>query len=130
MCAIIIMRLLIASNDTVLADILSLSMKESGYKVDQAHDGFEAIGCLQKVPYDVVILDTDMPGMNGAEVCEFIRSDNPDTYVIVRSRSCKSLGELRDGGADICFIKPYVYRGPSMVKNLGLPLPVKVWGLD
>jgi CheY-like chemotaxis protein len=101
------MRLLVVDDDPDVVDFLCSSMKESGYEVDEANDGTEAVERLQKVSYEVVIVDAIMPKMNGAEVCKFIKSRCPDIYVIGISGYPESLKKLKNEGADICFAKPF-----------------------
>jgi CheY-like chemotaxis protein len=45
--------------------------------------------------------------MNGAEVCKFIKSKSPTTYIIGTSGYSESLKKLKNEGADICFAKPF-----------------------
>jgi len=101
------MKLLVVDDDPSVVHILSLSMAESGYEVDEASDGVEAIELLQKNSYDVAIIDAIMPKMKGAEVCKFIKSHYPNIYVIGISGYPDSLKKLKNEGADICFTKPF-----------------------
>jgi DNA-binding response OmpR family regulator len=101
------MRLLVVDDDPSVVDILSFSMKESGYEVDEASDGAEAIELLQNNSYDIAIIDAVMPKMKGAEVCKFIKSHYPNMYVIGISGYPDSLKKLKNEGADICFTKPF-----------------------
>ena len=102
------MRLLVVDDDPGIVSILSLSLKEAGYEVDEANDGIEAVELLQNKSYDVAIVDAIMPKMNGAEVCKFIKSHYPDVYIIGISGYPDSLKKLKNEGADICFIKPFI----------------------
>ena len=101
------MRLLVADDEPNMVYFMTLLLKESGYEVDGAHDGIEAIERLQNSSYDVAIIDAIMPNMNGSEVCKFIKSHNPGTYIIGISGYPDSLKKLRNEGADICFTKPF-----------------------
>jgi len=101
------MRLLVVDDEPSVVIILSLSLKEFGYEVDGAHDGIEAVERLQNSSYDVAIIDAIMPNMNGSEVCKFIKSHNPSTYIIGISGYPDSLKKLKNEGADICFTKPF-----------------------
>ncbi|HYA13201.1 MAG TPA: response regulator [Syntrophales bacterium] len=101
------MRLLVVDDDPGIMNILCISLKESGYELDEANDGSEAVELLQNNLYDVVITDAVMPKMNGAEVCKFIKSHYPDTYTIGISGYPDSLKKLKNEGADICFTKPF-----------------------
>ena len=101
------MRLLVVDDDPSVVDFLSFQLKQSGYEVDEAHDGIEAVERFQNNSYDVAIIDAIMPRMNGAEVCKFIKSHFPTTYIIGISGYPDSLKKLKNEGADICFTKPF-----------------------
>ncbi|HYA15304.1 MAG TPA: response regulator [Syntrophales bacterium] len=101
------MRLLVVDDDPNVVNILSFSMKESGYEVDEANDGTEAIDLLQRNSYDIAIIDAIMPKMKGAEVCKFIKTHYPNIYVIGISGYPDSLKKLKNEGANICFTKPF-----------------------
>ena len=101
------MRMLVVDDDSNVVNILSSELKQSGHEVDEAHDGTEAVERLQNNSYDVAIIDAMMPKMNGAEVCKFIRSKSPTTYIIGMSGYAESLKKLKNEGADICFTKPF-----------------------
>jgi len=101
------MRLLIVDDEPNMVYLLSLLLKKSGHEVDGAHDGIEAIERLQNSSYDVAIIDAIMPNMNGSEVCRFIKSHMPSTFIIGMSGYPESLTKLKAEGADICFTKPF-----------------------
>ena len=101
------MRLLVVDDEPNMVNILSLSLTESGHEVDKANDGIEAVELLQNSSYDVAIIDAILPNMNGAEVCKFIKSHNPSTYIIGISGYPDFLKILKNKGADICLIKPF-----------------------
>jgi DNA-binding response OmpR family regulator len=101
------MKLLVVDDSPEIVEILSLFMEMSGYGVDGAHDGIEAVECLQHNSYDVVITDADMPRMNGIEVCKFLKEQFPGVYVIGMSGCYHTLNELKNAGADVCFSKPF-----------------------
>ncbi|HVO65158.1 MAG TPA: response regulator [Syntrophales bacterium] len=101
------MKFLIVDDEPNMVYFMSLLLRESGYEVDGAHDGIEAMELLDNNSYDVAIIDAIMPNMNGSEVCKFIKSHNLGTYIIGMSGYPDSLEELRNEGADICFTKPF-----------------------
>jgi DNA-binding response OmpR family regulator len=101
------MKLLVVDDYSEIVEILSCVMELSGYAVDEAYDGIEAIERLQNNSYDVVITDAEMPRMNGVEVCKFLKAQFPSVYVIGISGCYRSLKELKNAGADICFSKPF-----------------------
>ena len=101
------MKLLVVDDDLSVVNILSFELKQSGHEVDEAHDGIEAVERLRNNTYDVAIIDAVMPKMNGTEVCKFVKSLSPHTYIIGVSGYPDSLKKLKNEGADICFIKPF-----------------------
>jgi len=119
------MRLLVVDDDMAIVNLLSLLLKDFGYEVDPAYDGIEAIERFKSSLYDVAIIDDIMPNMNGSEVCKFIKSHYPNTYIIGISGYSESLKKLKNGGADICLIKPFsIEQIETAIKNQScLPLP-------
>lgn len=101
------MKLLIVDDCADIVNILSCFMKLSGHEADKALNGLEAAELLKNTSYDAVITDAEMPGMDGKELCGFIKSAFPAIYIIGISGSPQSLDELRIAGADICFSKPF-----------------------
>ena len=101
------MDILVVDDNSSIRYLVSSIMKLFGHGVDEAGDGFEAIQKLQKKPYDVVITDAEMPNVDGAEVCKFVRSETPGIYIIGISGCSSSLNGLKEAGADICLSKPF-----------------------
>jgi CheY-like chemotaxis protein len=82
-------KILIIDDDRVVASIYQNKFRTEGYQTETAADGESALEMLRKAPRDLVILDLSLPGMNGVEVLERIRSC-PETQalpVIVFSNS-------------------------------------------
>jgi len=101
------MKLLIVDDCVDIVNILSSFLELSGHEIDKALDGIEAAELLRSNSYDVVITDAEMPRMGGAELCRFIKSDFPATYVIGMSGSFQALNDFKAAGSDICFAKPF-----------------------
>jgi two-component system OmpR family response regulator len=62
------MRLLLVEDDRLLADELQTVLKASGYAVDRATDGENALYLGQSEDYDLVVLDLGLPGLGGIHV--------------------------------------------------------------
>ena len=101
------MKLLVVDDSPEVVEILSTILKLSGHGVDEAYDGSEAVKRLKENCYDAVITDAQMPGMGGVEVCNFLKSEFPNVYIIGISGSLRALEELKDAGAHICLPKPF-----------------------
>ncbi len=101
------MKLLVVDDSPAVVEVLSAILKMSGHGVDEAYDGIEAVSRLQDNWYDIVITDARMPGMDGVEVCKFLKSEFPGIYIVGMSGCSGALKELKDAGAHICLSKPF-----------------------
>ena len=102
------MRILLAEDDTLLADGLGRALRHSGYVVDWANDGKQADSWLADQAYDLAILDLGLPGLEGSEVLQRLRTRRQSTPVLILSAR-EALGErvrLLDLGADDYLVKP------------------------
>jgi CheY-like chemotaxis protein len=86
-------RILIVDDEknirTTLADIL----QDEGYQVSTAGTGERAVKMCQRTPYDVVLMDVRMPGIDGVEAFRRIRRERDDVRVIMMS--AYSVGEVQ-----------------------------------
>lgn len=103
------MRILVAEDDLDLRESLAEGLELEGYVVDTAARGDEADLMLFDVEYDLVVLDLNLPGMDGMEVLRRLRSGNKQTNVLILS----ARGELQDKidgldeGANDYMTKPF-----------------------
>jgi DNA-binding response OmpR family regulator len=102
------MRVLIVDDDLALTDVLSFTMRRAGYEVIPANDGKTAIERWEAESPDLIILDLNLPGMDGLEVCRQIRakSDIPIVILSVRDREEDIIAGLKSG-ADDYIVKPF-----------------------
>lgn len=77
------MRILIVDDNTTTADVVRFNLERNDHGVVVAHDGNKAWLFFQAEKFDCVIVDHTLPGMNGHELCEKIRSINADIPVIL-----------------------------------------------
>lgn len=71
-------RILITDDERDLVEMLAFSLGRRGYEIARAYDGLEAWERVKEEKFDLLILDLMMPGLDGWEVCRFIRkSDDP-----------------------------------------------------
>jgi CheY-like chemotaxis protein len=101
------MKCLIVDDNPDILSVLSSMVTYFGHIVDEAGDGLEAIQQLGNNRYDVVITDAEMPRIDGAKLCQHLKSQSPDTYIIGMSGSLAALRRLADAGADMCLPKPF-----------------------
>lgn len=76
-------KLLIVDDEADIALILKLQLEDAGYATVRARDGFEALACLAKERFSLVLLDIKMPRMDGIQVLEKVQAENPDQAVIM-----------------------------------------------
>ncbi len=78
-------RVLIAEDEKAISSVLGIKLENSGFKVDIANNGQEAIELLDKNIYDVVLLDLIMPLKNGFDVLEHLKNTVKKVLVLVSS---------------------------------------------
>ncbi len=103
------MRILLTEDDTSLAEALQFSLKQSGYAVDWVSNGARADQALRDSVFDLVILDLQLPKLDGYEVLRRLRQRNASLPVLILSGrenpEEKVLG--LDLGADDYLVKPF-----------------------
>jgi sigma-B regulation protein RsbU (phosphoserine phosphatase) len=68
------MKLLLVEDDTTTRLLLENLLQRQGYQVDSFVSGEEAVNACKKAPYDLAVLDWMLPGMDGIELCKWLRS--------------------------------------------------------
>ncbi|HTR68004.1 MAG TPA: response regulator transcription factor [Terriglobales bacterium] len=105
-------HLLIAEDDVPLAQFLKRGLEADKYSVNLVHDGESALQAAQTALYDLVILDLNLPKLDGLALLKQLRPAKPQLPVLVltgRSQLEDRVTAL-DGGADDCLIKPFSFR--------------------
>lgn len=95
-------------DDLELAEILTEYLEQFEFKVVTEDDPFKAVSILKLEPFDLVILDLTLPGMDGLEVCEAIR-ERQDVPIIISSARSDVSDKVKalELGADDYMPKPY-----------------------
>lgn len=104
-------RILVVEDDVPLANFLRRELQAESYHVDSAHDGQSAHESLLKDKYDLVLLDLNLPKLDGVGLLRVLRPSQPKLPVLVltaRSRVEDRVLSL-NSGADDCLIKPFSY---------------------
>jgi sigma-B regulation protein RsbU (phosphoserine phosphatase) len=81
--------LLVVDDDEMNRDMLSRRLRRKGYEVAVAEDGQRALEMIRQQPFDLVVLDIMMPGLNGLEVLEILRRDRPATVLPIIMASAR-----------------------------------------
>ena len=105
-------RLLIVDDEPALRKALRTSLSTSGFAVSEARNGEEALAALRQVPVDLVLLDINMPGLTGIDVCRKIRSGSAEIGIIMVTVREAEEDKVRalDAGADDFITKPFMLR--------------------
>ena len=123
------MKALVVDDDRVLADVVAFALRREGFDVIQAHTGPAAVErCASDLP-DLVVLDVNLPQMDGFEVCQRIReqSDTPIIMLTVRGDEDDVVHGL-GMGADDYISKPFsprqlVARAHAVLRRAGKAVP-------
>jgi len=131
-------KALIADDDRVLADVLAFTLRREGFQVIPAYDGEAALARWTEQRPDLVILDVNMPKLDGFTVCQRIReqADTPIILLTVRGEEDDIVKGLKLG-ADDYITKPFsprqlVARAQAVLRRagrLGVPAVRQVGGL-
>jgi two-component system, OmpR family, response regulator VanR len=106
------MRILVAEDERRLAGAIARGLRREGMAVDVTHDGESALVKARVIPYDVVVLDRDLPELHGDEVCRRLSGDERETKVLMLT-AADSLDDVVDGltlGADDYLPKPFEWK--------------------
>ena len=103
------MRLLIVEDEKQICDMVAKSLYGVGYEVDTCYDGEEALECILTEDYDLIVLDLNLPGMDGMEILRELRRENEETKVIILSARGQIADKVEglDAGANDYMEKPF-----------------------
>jgi DNA-binding response OmpR family regulator len=124
------MRVLVVEDHPRLALALAGGLRAEGFAVDLAFDGDEALTHVRVNRYDVVVLDRDLPGTHGDDVCRAIVAEHSGTRVLMLT-AASTIRDRIEGlglGADDYLPKPFdfaelVARIRALARRVAAPLP-------
>lgn len=105
-------KVLIVEDEPKVASFIKIGLEENGYKADIAYDGAAGAQAAIQNVYNAIILDLNLPHMNGYEVCKKVRLHNSDVPILMLT----ALGTTEDkllgfeSGADDYLVKPFEFR--------------------
>jgi DNA-binding response OmpR family regulator len=122
-------RVLVVEDQAKLATIVATGLRRAGMAVDVVFDGTDALEHTASTPYDVVVLDRDLPGVGGDEVCRTLAAGGSATRILMLT-GARTVGDRIEGlslGADDYLPKPFdfgelVARIRALVRRPGVAL--------
>jgi DNA-binding response OmpR family regulator len=124
------MRVLVVEDYEPMARAIVTGLRREGMAVDAVHDGGEALSHLALTRYDVVVLDRDLPGVPGDEVCRRMAADRSPSRILMLTAAGR-LSDRVEGlgmGADDYLAKPFDFpeltaRVRALGRRAAMPLP-------
>ena len=115
-------NVLVVDDEASLRKVIRLSLTASGFAVEEAGDGMEAVAAIGQRQFDMVLLDVNMPGLNGLETCRQMRALTPHVGIIILTVRDGEDDKVRalEAGADDYVTKPFPFR--ELVARLGAVL--------
>ena len=105
------MRILVVEDEQELCDVIAEGLELDGYAVDKSCNGTQACELLLTQMYDLVVLDLNLPGMDGLEILKELRAQNQEIKVLILSARAtvpdKVLG--LDAGGNDYLAKPFAF---------------------
>jgi DNA-binding response OmpR family regulator len=104
-------RVLIIEDEEDLAEAIARGLRRLGWAADVAFDGLEGLGKALVNDYDVLVLDRNLPGLHGDEVCRRLTQEGAQTRILMLT-AARSLRDRVDGldlGADDYLSKPFAF---------------------
>ena len=112
------MRVLVVEDDRSLAEIVVEGLRDQGMAVDVAYDGIDAAAKLNLHPYDVLVLDRDLPGIHGDTLCRSVGDTGQPTMVLMLTAADSPRDRVAglSAGADDYLAKPFHF--PELVLRI------------
>lgn len=132
------MKVLVVEDDLALSDVVAFTLRRAGYEVVLAHDGVAAVESFEQTNPDLLLLDLNLPRLDGLGVCRKVRSLS-DVPIIILSVRAGDEAVVRglEMGADDYMVKPFsptqlVARIRAVMRRAGvqtLPTTLETAGL-
>jgi DNA-binding response OmpR family regulator len=124
------MRVLVVEDHEILARAIGTGLRREGMAVDVVLDGDDALGHLALTRYDVVVLDRDVPGTHGDEICRRLASGRAETRILMLTAASTVAARVHGLGlgADDYLPKPFDFaeltaRIRALGRRSAAPLP-------
>jgi len=105
-------RVLVVDDEAALRKVIRVSLVASGFVVQEAGTGSDAVDAFRQGQFDLVLLDVNMPGISGVEVCRQLRSIAPQAGIVMLTVRDTAEDKVRalEAGADDYVTKPFQFR--------------------
>lgn len=105
--------ILVVDDSVVVVEAVRDALEKDGYSVMTAGDGLEALDLIKKNAFDLILLDIDMPRMNGYQLCKLLKRDEnfkaiPVVMLTAKSSEADRMWGLK-AGSDEYLVKPFNY---------------------
>ena len=124
------MRVLVVEDHEILARAIGTGLRREGMAVDVVLDGDDALGHLAVTRYDVVVLDRDVPGTHGDEICRRLAAERAGTRILMLTAASTVAARVQGLGlgADDHLPKPFDFaeltaRIRALARRSAAPLP-------
>jgi DNA-binding response OmpR family regulator len=104
-------RVLVVEDEVRLAEFIQEGLNAEGFDVELTHDGLDGLWRARERPYDAIVLDILLPGMNGYKVCRTLREEGVWTPILILTAKTGEYDEAEalDTGADDFLSKPFSF---------------------
>src|SRR5690606_38185989 len=101
-------KILVVDDEPSIVELILVNLEDAGYEAEAAFDGDEALARFREEPWDLVILDIMLPGVDGIEVCRRIRQESQVPIIMLTARADEVDRVLGlEMGADDYITKPF-----------------------
>ena len=117
-------RILIIDDSPIVRNLHSVMLKSAGFTTEVAENGFDALEKAMKADYDLMIVDINMPKMDGFEFCKHMRANGKykDIPLLIVSTESEAEDKMKGfkAGANLYLIKPV--KPEVLIENVNLLL--------
>ncbi len=125
-------KALIIEDDKDIADLIGIHLDDLGFNTDKSYDGNEGLLKVLNNPYDIILLDLRLPGLDGLEVCKKIRLGRINTPILMVTSKSEEIDKIigLEIGADDYITKPFsirelIARVKAIMRRSELTLQIK-----
>jgi DNA-binding response OmpR family regulator len=105
------MKLLIIEDEHKIANLIKQGLEQERFIVDAVYDGTSGYDLASSEPYDVIILDRLLPGIDGLEICQKLRAQGNHTPILLLTAKAQVIDKVEglNSGADDYLTKPFAF---------------------